>query len=195
MNNKYLEPLHREKQKLGLKDKIKLILSSLWLSFLLVLPDEFTKFRVRYYNRRGTKIHKDTCISPNVRITGRFEMGKGSSMAQNCTVSGESVGVFIGKDVMVAPNVVMVAFNHGFENIDLSMVNQTQTEAAIYIENNVWIAANCTIGKGVRIGEGSIIAANSFVNKSIPPFSIAGGVPAKIIKSRIENSNIIPAVF
>ena len=43
---------------------------------------------------------------------------------------------------------------------------------------------------GVRIGEGSIIGANSFVNKDIPPFSIAGGLPAKVIKYRKENLNV-----
>jgi acetyltransferase-like isoleucine patch superfamily enzyme len=64
------------------------------------------------------------------------------------------------------------------------MVFQKNDESPVYIEDNVWIGSNCTIGKGVTIGTGSIIAANSFVNKSIPANSIAGGVPAKIIKKR-----------
>jgi acetyltransferase-like isoleucine patch superfamily enzyme len=58
-------------------------------------------------------------------------------------------------------------------------------EAPVIIENDVWIASNCTIGKGVRIGKGSIIAANSFVNKDVPSYSIVGGVPARFIRSRI----------
>ena len=164
---------------------IKLAFSSLWFSLLMFLPDEFSKFRVKYYNRNGCIIHEITSISPNVRIRGRFEMGSGSSIAQNCTISGEKAGVFIGKNVMIAPNVVIVAFNHGFEDIKMSMVKQTNSEAPIIIEDDVWIASNCTIGKGVRIGKGSIIAANSFVNKDVPAYSIFGGVPAKIIKSRV----------
>lgn len=166
-------------------NKINLAISSIWFSFLLFLPDEFSKFRVRYYNRRGCKIHIRSSISPNVRIKGRFQMDEGSSIAQNCSISGEKAGVFIGVNVMVAPNVVMVAFNHGYESIDVPMVMQNYNEAPIIIEDNVWIASNCTIGMGVRIGKGSIIAANSFVNTDVPEFSIAGGVPAKIIKSRI----------
>jgi acetyltransferase-like isoleucine patch superfamily enzyme len=160
-------------------------LSSTWFSFLLFLPQEFSKLRVNYYNKKGCKINKKVAISPNVRIHGKFEMGEGSSLAQNCTISGENVGVYIGENVMIAPNVVIIAFNHGFEDIELPMVSQKNSEAPVIIEDNVWIASNCTIGKGVKIGKGSIIGANSFVNKSIPPYSIAGGVPAKIIKSRI----------
>lgn len=160
------------------------LIISIWYSFILFLPDEFSRLRIFFYNRRGCKIHPISSISPNVRIRGKFEMGEGSSIAQNCTISGENVGVFIGKNVMIAPNVVIVAFNHGFSILEEPMVNQKNSEEAVIICNNVWIASNCTIGKGVVIGEGSIIAANSFVNKSIPAFSIAGGVPAKVIKPR-----------
>lgn len=165
--------------------RIKLGFSSFWYAFLLFLPDEFSKFRVNYHNRKGSKIHKSVAISPNVRIRGRFEMGEGSSIAQNCSISGESAGVFIGQNVMIASNVVIVAFNHGFESLEEPMCFQKNTEKAVIIEDDVWVASNCTISKGVTIGRGSIIGANSFVNKDVPPFSIVGGVPAKVIKSRI----------
>lgn len=204
--------------------KINLAFSSLWFSFLMILPDEFSKLRVYYYNRNGGKINVSVSISSNVRIRGRVEMGdgssisqnssiygestgvfigknvmiaanvhirgrvemgQGSSIAQNSSISGESAGVFIGKNVMIAPNVVIVAFSHGFKSLEKPMAFQKNTEKAVIIEDDVWIASNCTISKGVRVGKGSIIGANSFVNKDIPPFSIAGGVPVKVIKSRI----------
>jgi len=165
-------------------DKLSLAFSSIWFSVLMFLPDEFSKYRVKFYNKKGCKISVKSTISPNVRIRGRFEMGEGSSIAQNCSISGENAGVFIGENVMIAPNVVIVAFNHGFEKLDIPMVKQKNTESPVVIGDNVWISSNCTIGKGVKIGKGVIIAANSFVNKDIPPFSIAGGVPAKVIKLR-----------
>lgn len=164
--------------------KIKFYRSIFWFSILLILPEEFSKLRVKYYNRRGCKIHSNVWIAPNVRIKGKFEMDEGSSIAQNCTIGGESVGVFIGKNVMIAPNVVIVAFNHGIESLEIPMSLQKNIEASIIIEDDVWIASNCTISKGVRIGKGSIIGANSFVNKDVAPFSIVGGVPAKFIRSR-----------
>lgn len=166
--------------------KLYLAFSSVKFSFLLWLPQEFSKFRVRYYNKLGCKIHEKASISPNVRIRGCFEMGEGSSIAQNCSISGETSGVFLGKNVMIGPNVVIVAFNHGMSDFSIPMVKQKNLEAPVIIEDDVWIGANATLGMGVRIGKGSVVGANSFVNKNIPPFCVVGGVPAKILKSRIK---------
>lgn len=170
--------------KLSIIKKIGIGLSSLRNHFWVLLPVEYSKYRVKYYNTKGFQIHHTASIASNVIIKGKFKMGSNSSLAQNCTIGGENAGVFIGDNVMIAPNVVIIAFNHGYESIDLPMVEQKNIEAPVIIENDVWISANCTIGKGVTIGKGSIIASNSFVNKNVPPYSIVGGVPAKVIKSR-----------
>lgn len=164
--------------------KIKFIICGLWHALLLVLPEEFSKYRVSNYNNRGCEIHKTVWIAANVRIKGKVKIGKGSSIAQNCTLSGENVGIFIGENVMIAPNVVLVAFSHGTSDNDVPMSFQKNIEASIIIEDDVWISSNCTIGKGVTIGKGSIVGANSFVNKDISAYSIVGGVPAKVIKKR-----------
>jgi acetyltransferase-like isoleucine patch superfamily enzyme len=164
--------------------KIQIAFRSLFREFIVGLPDDFSKFRVWYYNRHGCRIDRRASLSPNVRVKGLLEMGAGSSIAQNGSVGGWGAGVFIGTNVMIAPNVVIVAFDHGTADLDTPMVLQPNVEEPVFIEDNVWIAANVTIGKGVRIGKGSIIGANSYVNRDIPPFSIAGGVPARVLKSR-----------
>lgn len=61
----------------------------------------------------------------------------------------------------------------------------------VIIEEDVWCGANVTILKGVTIGRGSIIAAGAVVTKSIPSYSIAGGVPAKVIKKRMSDEDIL----
>lgn len=61
----------------------------------------------------------------------------------------------------------------------------------IIIEEDVWCGANVTILKGVTIGRGSIIAAGAVVTKNIPPYSIACGVPAKVIKKRMSDEDIL----
>ena len=57
----------------------------------------------------------------------------------------------------------------------------------VFIEDDVWVGANSTILKGVRIGRGAIIAAGAVVNKDVPPYTIVGGIPAKVISLRFKN--------
>jgi acetyltransferase-like isoleucine patch superfamily enzyme len=60
----------------------------------------------------------------------------------------------------------------------------------ISIGNDVWVGRNCTIMDGVTIGDGAVIATGAIVTKHIPPYAIAGGVPAKIIKYRFDEQTI-----
>ena len=62
--------------------------------------------------------------------------------------------------------------------------------AYIIIGNDVWLGANVIVVDGVKIGDGAIVAAGSVVTKDIPPYTIVGGVPAKIIKYRFEKEEI-----
>lgn len=64
------------------------------------------------------------------------------------------------------------------------MIDQSYEGASIIVDDDVWIAANCTITKGVRLGKGCIVGANSVVIKNVEPYSIVGGVPAKVIGNR-----------
>ncbi len=164
--------------------KVSLAFKALWREFIVCLPDEFSKYRVSYYNRNGCKISRHVSISPNVRLRGLVEIGPGSSIAQNCSINGMDAGVRIGKNVMIAPNVVIVAFAHGYANRFIDMKHQENIEAAVTIGDNVWICANVTVGKGCTIGNGTIIGANSFVNSDVPPFSIVTGVPAGVLRAR-----------
>lgn len=165
-------------------NKLSILIKACQYEFVLHLPQEFTKFRVRLLRSRGVIIDPSVVLSPNVRIRGKIEIKKGTSIAHNCSISGENAGVFIGENVMIASNVVIVAFNHVTTDITIPMIDQGNDEAPVIIEDDVWIASNCTISKGVTIGKGSVVAANSFVNKNVAPYTIVGGVPAKVIKER-----------
>lgn len=173
--------------------RIVSLLSELWLSFLYSLPNTFSFNHLRARNIaffKHMKIDKSVSISPNVRLWGNISIGKNSSIAYNCCFGGAEAGIEIGEDVMIGPNVVIVAFDHGFDDLHIPMRKQLLNQEKIIIENNVWIAANCTITKGVKIGTGSIIAANSVVKDDIIPFSIVAGVPGKIVKKRNDDSII-----
>ncbi|QFT08590.1 Putative acetyltransferase [Vibrio sp. THAF190c] len=91
----------------------------------------------------------------------------------------------LGNNVMVAQNVQIIGGNHAFNRTDLPMMFQGEgKQGPIVIENDVWLGASCIILTGVTIGEGAIIAAGSVVTKSVEPYSIVGGNPAKLIKKR-----------
>ena len=71
-----------------------------------------------------------------------------------------------------------------FKDVEKPMREQGFKFGVIHIEDDVWIAAQCTILAGVTIGRGSVIAAGSVITKDVPPYSIVGGVPGKVIGTR-----------
>lgn len=66
-----------------------------------------------------------------------------------------------------------------------------KTNGDIIIGNDVWIGTNVTILSGLRIGDGAVIMAGALVSKSVPPYAIVGGIPAKIIKYRFNEERIL----
>lgn len=90
--------------------------------------------------------------------------------------------VSIGNDVMFAQNIVVSGMNHAYEDIDLPPSRQKDICKQITIDDNVWIGANSVVTAGVTIGRHCIIGGGSVVTKDIPPYSVAVGNPAKVIK-------------
>ncbi len=87
----------------------------------------------------------------------------------------------IGKNVAIGENVVI----RDSDNHKILSDDHKVTEP-IKIGDHVWIGMNTIILKGVKIGDGAIIAAGSLVNKDVPPFSLFGGIPAKLLKSPVD---------
>jgi acetyltransferase-like isoleucine patch superfamily enzyme len=85
---------------------------------------------------------------------------------------------------MLGPRVSIYAENHVFDNPELTIKEQGVKKQFVRIEDDCWIASNVVILSGVTIGQGSVIAAGAVVTESIEPYSIVGGVPAKLIKKR-----------
>lgn len=97
--------------------------------------------------------------------------------------------VTIGKDVMMGPDCMFFAHNHGMEDMSTPMWRQKSTEPKpIVIGDDVWIGARTIILGGVHVGNGSVIGAGSVVTKDVEPYSIVAGNPAKLIRKRTERS-------
>lgn len=100
----------------------------------------------------------------------------------------------IGNKVMFGPNVTIIGGDHNTKKIGEYMFDVEEKESfndlPIVIKDDVWVGTGVIILKGVVIGEGSIIAAGSVVNRDVPPYSVVGGVPAKVLKFRFDNGEL-----
>ena len=103
----------------------------------------------------------------------------------------------IGDHTMFGPNVTMITGGHrtDIRGKYISEVNNSdkrpEDDKDIVLEGDNWIGANVTILKGVTIGHGAVVAAGAVVTKDIPPYAICGGVPARVIKYRFTEEEIV----
>lgn len=91
--------------------------------------------------------------------------------------------VTIGNHVNLAQHITVTGLNHNYENAEKRIDEQGVSTQLVIVEDDVWIGANAVILAGVTIGKHSVVAAGSVVSRSIPPYSICAGCPAKVIKS------------
>lgn len=84
----------------------------------------------------------------------------------------------------MGPGVKMFSSNHSTKKLNIPMNIQPWVEKDIQVGNDVWLGANTVVVAGVNIGNGTVVAAGSVVTKDLPEYVIAGGVPAKPLRSR-----------
>ena len=111
---------------------------------------------------------------------GKLSIGQGAANVGLTIMCAKEVtignGVRIGRNVSIRDwNGPHVIINDHYRN-----------HAPVHIEDHVWLCTGCTIMPGVTVGEGSVVAANATVTKDVPPHSLVGGSPAKVLKENIE---------
>ncbi|EJF06985.1 acetyltransferase (isoleucine patch superfamily) [Thiovulum sp. ES] len=188
---------------------MKKLLFQIYIAFLRSIPTQIG-IKLRYYGYKN--LFKSTSgifkIEENVTISGfeNIELGKNITFMKNSYVYAHDKGflkignnfsmntnsqlgatfgkIEIGNDCAIAPNCVLRASNHTFEKIDVPIMKQGHSYGEIILEDDVWISSNSVITANTKIGKSSVIGAGSVVTKDIEPFSVVGGVPAKLIKKR-----------
>lgn len=116
------------------------------------------------------------------KYTPIMKIGRGTSIGFYGAI-GVSNKIIIGENVMIAGYVQINDTNHCYEDITKPIAHQpVYSNGPIIIEDDCWIGLGSHILGGVTIGKHSVVGANSVVTKSIPPFSVAVGVPAKVVK-------------
>lgn len=137
---------------------------------------------------RGAKLGRRSIVTTSSQMSKRgegLEIGTSSGIGDYAHI-GCSGGVTIGNDVIAGPYVTFHSQEHVTSDVDSLIRNQGTRESEIMIADNVWIGARATFLAGSRVGTGSVVAAGSVVRGEFPPYSVIGGVPARVLKNRRE---------
>jgi acetyltransferase-like isoleucine patch superfamily enzyme len=157
-----------------------------------VIIDDNVLIDAKGTGNEGIKLEDEVFLGRNTILSckgGDIILHERVNLGFNCEVYSSNK-VEIGKDTLVAAYSYFVGGgNYKLDNIDIPINQQPDFEGAggIKLEGNNWVSAHCVILDGVIIGKGSVIAAGAVVNKSVSEYSIAAGVPAKVIKNRKNN--------
>ena len=176
----------RQHLRITFKNKIRLFFAKQKLGFCgkKVFIDKNVEFQ-RF--PKNISIKDNVVIKEGSRICCCNEKSE-IKIGENTTIGFHnflfaSKSIIIGDDCLIAPFVYIVDSNHQIKRKN-KINKQSNITSPIKIGNDVWIASNVTILKGVTIGDGAVIAANSVVNKDVPPYKIFGGSPAKELGER-----------
>lgn len=146
--------------------------------------DDADEIRAVFSDLIGRRVDASFSLIPPFYTTGgeNIRVGRNVFINQNCTMY-DLGGIDIADDVMIGPNVSVITSGHPIEP---SRRREFVTAAPIAIGRNVWIAAGATIIGGVTVGENSVVAAGSVVTRDVPPNTLVGGNPARVIRSIAE---------
>ncbi|HVS92650.1 MAG TPA: CatB-related O-acetyltransferase [Mucilaginibacter sp.] len=174
-------------------------------NFLRFLKTLVSSSDVRWDNLRifvsdDSSVDKNTRIYAPAKLVG-VAVGKGTYIAFNATITNTTIGKFCS----IGPNLLCGWGVHPLNGIStspvfystkkqagftLSNADKIEERKPIKIGNDVFIGANVVILDGVEIGDGAVIGAGAVVNKNIPPYAVAVGIPAKVTRYRFDEDTI-----
>ena len=136
-------------------------------------------------------------MSSDIKGIENLSVGDGTSIPKGSTIYCTRAPLTIGKKVVFGPKPTIITGDHRIDVIGKHIIDVGDEEKLpeqdlpVVIEDGVWVGANVTILKGVTIGRGSVVAAGAVVTKSCEPYSIIGGVPAKLIRMRFTEEEML----
>lgn len=156
------------------------------------------KLMSKYYKSKMRSCGHNVTLKPSTSMYLGLEnitLGNNVSIPRFSHIFCSRATLTIGNNVIFGPAPTIVTGDHIINCIGTPMFmykkKGPEEDLPVVIEDDVWVGANVTILKGVTIGRGSVIAAGGVVNKSTPPYSISGGVPAKTIRFRFTIDEIL----
>lgn len=113
----------------------------------------------------------------------QIALGKGVVIGEYCCLWAGAGKITIGDNSFFGPYVMLFPSNHGIDKNEL-IIKQKHISGDIVIGSDCWLGAGVIVTAGVTIGDGAVIAAGAVVTQDVPPYSVVGGVPAKVLKYR-----------
>jgi acetyltransferase-like isoleucine patch superfamily enzyme len=143
--------------------------------------------RIRCYGKDSqVKIKCSSRLDRGVDIkthgSGKIQIGSNTYIGPYTCLSGDSIK--IGENCLIASHSAIYANNHIFDDPTYPIRKQGNSYKGISIEDDCWLGSGVRVLDGVTIGRGSVVGAGAVVTKNIPPYSVAVGVPAKVISKR-----------
>lgn len=156
-------------------------------------------FRAFFIKRSMGHCGKNVMIKPTTSVfkgIKNFYISDDVRIARYAVIYSTRAKVIIGSKVGIAPYLKIITGNHRINNIGHFMFDgdynkRPEDDQDVIIEGDSWLGVNVTILSGVTIGRGSVITAGAVVTKSCPPYSIIGGVPAKVLKYRFTIDEVM----
>jgi acetyltransferase-like isoleucine patch superfamily enzyme len=148
-------------------------------SYLIAFISGGNFIRQARFHSRGSNVK----ISPTAffKYPEHIRIGANTFVNHLCSIwAAPKSSITIGNDVLLGPGTCLIASNHGTYAGELVREQEGQ-DRDIVIGNDVWLGANVSVLAGVTIGDGCVVGAGAVVTKNLPPGSICGGVPAKVI--------------
>lgn len=169
-----------------------------FIKILLAVPYIWDKIWSFFYKKNMKYCDKNVYLRPtssDFKGLWNLSIGHDTSIPKGSVFYCTEAPLTIGSKVIFGPHPTIITGDHRIDVIGKYIIDSNEklpeNDAPVTIEDDVWTGANITILKGVTIGRGSVIAAGAVVNKSCPPYSIIGGVPAKILKFRFSIEEIL----
>lgn len=164
----------------------------------LALPFITDKLLAACYKRCMKHCGKNVYLRPlssDLKGLENLSIGNCTSIPKGSTFYCTEAPLTIGNKVIFGPSPTIITGDHRIDVIGKYIIDSfdklPENDAPVTIEDDVWCGSHITILKGVTIGRGSIVAAGAIVTKSCPPYSIIGGIPAKVLKFRFTIDEII----
>ena len=147
--------------------------------------------RIELFQGGTIDIGANVSISRSVHLAAgpaqQIRIGSRTTVQDNCRLYGD---VIIGRDCILAPNVFVSSATHAFETIPHRLIHEQERLAPmqdrpVQIRDDCWLGINAVVTPGTTIGRGCVVGANAVVTKDLPPYSVAAGNPATVVRQRL----------